>query len=67
MGEARYHKGTRNVEQNRNSGSPTAENAEIAADIDRAAKPMLDRIWQTFGLDWEVPDEVVEEMRSPAH
>jgi len=36
--------------------------AEIIADLDRAAKPMLDRIWQAFGMGWEVPKEVVKEM-----
>jgi hypothetical protein len=36
--------------------------AAISANLHGAVKPMLDRLWQAFGMDWEVPEEVVKEM-----
>jgi hypothetical protein len=32
--------------------------SELIADTEAATKPMLDRVWRTFGIDWTVPPGV---------
>jgi len=66
----KYHLAVQTTEQCVSPYTPTHDGphvlddtlmvAEIVADIGRAVKPVLDGIWQTFNMDWQVPDEVVQ-------